>query len=387
MTDRAVRLRPVALFAALAAASAGLGAGARKSSASDETPSRAVVERATTAMRAGELAKCSSLLEGTEETEDPSILALRVDIALALGRYEAAERDLQRLASRDRRPDTATRQARLAWLKGDPSRAEASLREALVRQENATRYAPEIAPYHARLGQLLLDTGRLTDAEREFKAAIKILNDQHAKAHELDADHDHTELFTPAGTAGLALIQGARGDAKAAERNWKLVALHAPEPSALVAMGDAYAADGRPREAQAAYDRAEALAKGRPQGRRELARFYADHDRSLDLALEWARAEAAGRDDVETQDLLAWALYKNAKVSEAGEAIERALRLGTLDARLWYHAGMIHAGLGLGDRARRELERALSLNPHFHPLEAPKAKQALDGGPGGGSLR
>ncbi len=58
MTDRAVRLRPVALFAALAAASAGLGAGARKSSASDETPSRAVVERATTAMRAGELAKC-----------------------------------------------------------------------------------------------------------------------------------------------------------------------------------------------------------------------------------------------------------------------------------------------------------------------------------------
>ena len=45
-----------------------------------------------------------------------------------------------------------------------------------------------------------------------------------------------------------------------------------------------------------------------------------------------------------------------------------ALRLGTRDARLLFHAGMIHKALGDPDRARDYLGQALALNPRFHPI-------------------
>ena len=57
--------------------------------------------------------------------------------------------------------------------------------------------------------------------------------------------------------------------------------------------------------------------------------------------------------------------------------VAEALRLGTLDARLFFHAGMIHRALGEHDRAREALSRALALNPRFHLLHAQVATSVL----------
>ena len=57
--------------------------------------------------------------------------------------------------------------------------------------------------------------------------------------------------------------------------------------------------------------------------------------------------------------------------------MDRALALGTRDARLYFHAGMIHQRLGDAARAREYLARALSTNPYFHPLQADAARRAL----------
>ena len=57
--------------------------------------------------------------------------------------------------------------------------------------------------------------------------------------------------------------------------------------------------------------------------------------------------------------------------------MEQALRMGTRDARLFYHAGMIHAALDRPDDARMYLRRALALNPHFDLLHAAQAERAL----------
>jgi Tfp pilus assembly protein PilF len=51
--------------------------------------------------------------------------------------------------------------------------------------------------------------------------------------------------------------------------------------------------------------------------------------------------------------------------------------LGTQDARLFYHAGMIHYHLGDAVKAREYLRRALSTNPHFHVLHASLAERTL----------
>jgi hypothetical protein len=54
-----------------------------------------------------------------------------------------------------------------------------------------------------------------------------------------------------------------------------------------------------------------------------------------------------------------------------------ALRLGTRDARLYYHAGVIAYAQGDRSTASRQLQTALQINPAFSILEAPQARALL----------
>jgi Tfp pilus assembly protein PilF len=54
-----------------------------------------------------------------------------------------------------------------------------------------------------------------------------------------------------------------------------------------------------------------------------------------------------------------------------------ALRLGTRDTRLFFHAGMIAQAAGDAEGARTYLARALRLSPRFDPLQADMARVAL----------
>jgi Tfp pilus assembly protein PilF len=110
---------------------------------------------------------------------------------------------------------------------------------------------------------------------------------------------------------------------------------------------------------------------------RDLALFYADHDIKLGEALALAHKEFEVRHDVYTWDALAWALYKNGKYQEANDAMENALRPGTRDALLLFHAGMIAGRMGQPAQAKERLEQALAINPHFHVIYADIARQQL----------
>jgi tetratricopeptide (TPR) repeat protein len=119
-----------------------------------------------------------------------------------------------------------------------------------------------------------------------------------------------------------------------------------------------------------------AAANGTTYGR-QLALFYADHDRQPDAALRLAREDMRTRGGVYAEDALAWTLYRSGRLVAAKRAAARALRLGTEDASFHYHAGMIAAGLGRRQAATRHLTRALALNPHFDLRQAPRARTAL----------
>jgi tetratricopeptide (TPR) repeat protein len=110
---------------------------------------------------------------------------------------------------------------------------------------------------------------------------------------------------------------------------------------------------------------------------RDLALFYADHDIKLDESLALAHKEFEVRHDIYTWDALAWALYKNGKYQEASDAINNALRPGTRDALLFFHAGMIASGLGQTTQAKTRLQEALGINPQFHVIYAAAARQQL----------
>ena len=98
---------------------------------------------------------------------------------------------------------------------------------------------------------------------------------------------------------------------------------------------------------------------------RDLALFYADHDMKLAEALDLAQKELEVRHDVYTWDALAWALYKNGKLTEAAKASEKAMRFGTRDSLLLFHAGMIAEALGQREQARSELKRSARDQPAF----------------------
>ena len=71
-------------------------------------------------------------------------------------------------------------------------------------------------------------------------------------------------------------------------------------------------------------------------------------------------------------------LYKTGQPEAARAAMAEALRLGTRDARLFYHAGMIERALGNPEAAAAYLRQALATNPHFHPRHAAEARRALE---------
>jgi tetratricopeptide (TPR) repeat protein len=75
--------------------------------------------------------------------------------------------------------------------------------------------------------------------------------------------------------------------------------------------------------------------------------------------------------------VLAWALYRNGRCTEARTYSVRALRLGTRDALKLFHRGMIERCLGRPAEARTFFARALAVNPYFSLRWAPVALEAL----------
>ena len=132
---------------------------------------------------------------------------------------------------------------------------------------------------------------------------------------------------------------------------------------------------------QTQYDLVEFIGRLSPINKvlynRELALFYADHDLKLEEGLRLARKELEVRHDIYTWDAFAWALYKSGQLREAADAMTKAMRPGTKDPMLFFHAGMIYDRLGQSDKAREYLGRALCTNPHFHIFYAERATRTL----------
>ncbi|MBA2242547.1 MAG: hypothetical protein H0W04_06610, partial [Chthoniobacterales bacterium] len=148
-------------------------------------------------------------------------------------------------------------------------------------------------------------------------------------------------------------------------------------------LGDLYYLAGRAEEAAARYELVAQLGEhsrkvhGTPHNR-ALANFYANHELKADEAFGLAKGELeAGRRDIYGADALAWTALKANQLEEAQVAMKEALKLGTLDAKLFYHAGMIARAAGDRATATDYLQRALTLNPGFDPLQSEIARKTL----------
>jgi tetratricopeptide (TPR) repeat protein len=283
------------------------------------------------------------------------------DACVELGRYDDAVRATTRMMALRPGLPVYTRVAALRALMNDRRGAIEALELALVTAD--PRDPEERAWILTYLGHEHWALGELSPARARYEEALRTFPDYH--------------LALP----GLAHLRAAQGDTVGAIHLYEQALALAPMPAIAGALGDLYAATGDPQRAEATYDFAMymgrvAEATGTTYGR-ELALFLADHDRRLPDALRLARQEAGRRGDIYTDDALAWAYYKNGRLADAMRTVHRALRLGTEEALLHYHAGMIAAAAGHDAWAARHLARALALNPHFDLRQAPLARSTL----------
>jgi tetratricopeptide (TPR) repeat protein len=292
----------------------------------------------------------------------PSLVAAhaaQVDALVELGRYDEADEAAGVMFGLRADLTTLARVSYLAELRGRLPAALTAMRQAAA----APGLAPENTAYvDALLGNLLVFSGDPTGAR-----------DAYGSARALVPDH----APSLAGEGRLAVGAGRLDDAIA---RFQRAAAIVPLPEYVVALGDAQTAADRSDDAARSYD----LARAEIQLFRaagvvvdvDLALLEADHG-DPEMALRYARTAYAATPTVRAADAVAWVLHRLGRDREAAASSKEALRLGSIDPILRYHAGAIEAALGDATNARRDLELALATDPGFSATGAAEARRLL----------
>lgn len=290
---------------------------------------------------------------------DGRALAVRVDALTELGRYAEQERAVRRADRLQPGLPVAARYSYVEELRGDLQGATEVLERSLA-------------------GAALVDRAFLLTQIAELdrrRGLLERAEDNLAQARRANPDY----LAAAVSHARLAVAQG---DLAVAERRWTGVVRRVPLPEYLLELGEVQLERGRASEAEQQFSIIRTTSRlfdaSGVNTDLETAIFEADHG-SPARALRMARAEWSARQSIHVADALAWALHVNGRDAQALELARRATRLGTEEARLWMHRGLIEASLGMRDDAARHLRRGLAADPGVSPWQASQARDALDG--------
>lgn len=283
------------------------------------------------------------------------------DAYTELGQYDQAVTAFQKMV--DTRPDLSaySRVSYARELHGDLDGALLAMIQAVklgAPNTEATAWT------RVQVGNLYFNRGDYTNAERYYKQSLFDYKDY---AH---------------GYAGLAQVAVARGKYNEAIKLYERVTRVVPLPQYVIALGDAQQAAGKTKDAARTYDLVDVeqqlFQAANVDSDVEMAQFYVDHGRNLATVLQQAEVGAQKRPSVKGDDVLAWTRYKTGDIAGAQAAMQQALRIGTREALIFYHAGAIAYAAGDHAAARTYLEQALSLNPHFSVLFEGNATRLLN---------
>ena len=282
------------------------------------------------------------------------------DAQIELGMYQEAVATLQQMV--DLRPDLAS-YSRLSYareLHGDVAGAVAMMERAVMAGGPSTENSLWV---RAQLGNLHFNSGDLSAAEANYTQALAIAPDY---------------VYA---LAGIARVRAAQDRFAESIALYKRAIGQMPLPEFVIGLGETQEAAGQTADAAMQYELVRAMqqlfAASGVDTDLELALFEVDHGSDPRAALALARTAYARRPSIKAADTLAWALLKTGQPAEARRYADEALRLGTRDALMLYHAGAIAQAQGDSSAARAYLEQALAINRFFSPLLAPRAQQTL----------
>ena len=270
------------------------------------------------------------------------------DALVELGRYPQAFATFNRMVSLKPSVSSYARVSYARELLGDFRGAAQAMRLAV---DASVGESEPLAWSHTQLGKLYWSHGQLAAAAREYRTALEV---RHAYAPALDA---------------LALVEAARGRLTRAIALSRRASEILPLPQYVATLGDLLRRAGDNDAARRQYALVQAIARlERANGVNvdlEIALFDVDHGIRLPETVALARMARAERPSIDGDDLLAWALARNGRCTEAQQYSRLALQLGTQDAAKFFHRGVIERCLRHRLAARRWFARSHAANPYW----------------------
>jgi len=311
----------------------------------------------------GALAEATTVLEQNPSAN--SALAIIFDASLELGDMQLATDALSKLDSRvGASPAVTVRQARFAFLTGDAAGAQRLAEQAVTEADGRGDEGAGLAFYQYLAGEYALFTGDIDSAQSAYESALDSLPGYYLAV------------------AGEGRVAYARGDVQGAIQDLTSAVAAVPRPDLVAYLGSLCELAGDSASADAQYDTVEFIAGLSATGTervydREYSLFLSDHDRTPAVAVQRAADELTVRPDIYGYDTLAWAQHAAGRDAEALSTIQQAMVLGTPDAKLFIHAGLIELANGRTSEGQAHLRQGLDLHPTFSPLVIRDAQEAL----------
>ncbi len=250
--------------------------------------------------------------------------ALLGDVLLEVGDLPGAIAAYDAMVSQRPSAQSFVRIAQLRWLSGDLDGAIAAARHAL----NAVSGPKEhVAWIQTKLAELLFFDGQMEAAMVGSKNALKI-------------SPDYPQALTLQGR--LLLAQNKPKAAAVVLRN-TLARVSLPETQWLLI--EALSTDDRQAHAEEIQALTSALLAN-PEDPRTVSLFVASHGLSASQALTLAEEEFRKRQDAQSLDALAWALFAAGDSRRADRYSQRALKHGLVHGRFFLHAALIKLDQG-----------------------------------------
>lgn len=269
------------------------------------------------------------------------------DSLMEQGRLDEAVDAYQHMV--DLRPDLQSyaRVAHIRWLKGETEGAIQMMQAAV--SASSPRDPDSAAWVTARLAGLQFQAGKIGEAKVSDAAALEVRPD-----------------YPPA-----LLLRGkmllAEDKADEAVENLEVAAKANPLPEYQWALSEALRAADRAPEAVELESKLQA--SGTVNDPRTFSLYLATRGEDTVTSLRLAEAELRQRQDVFTQDALAWALVVNGQIAEAQKHMALAVAEGTEDARLFFHAAVIAQKAGLNTEAETWFAKAANFMQALLPSE------------------
>lgn len=296
------------------------------------------------------------------------IYGIMVDANVELGNYAAAVENSDKMVSI--RPDLRS-YSRIAYLReihGDiPGAIEAMKMaiEAGLPGNEGTEWC------RVQLGQLYEQAGNMENAQLQYETSLEA---RPGYAYAL---------------AGLARIATGKKEYEKAIGHYVHAYDMINDPSFREKLAEVYAVSGQQQKSKEIANEVIRQMNAAPANTDDSAGHYSDRElayaylavNNTDKALEHALLEYNRRpDNIDVNETVAWAYYKNGEVAKALPYIKTALKTNSKNPTLLGRAGLVYSKSGDTDTAITLLTAALNQNANISPVlkqECVNALQAL----------